>query len=127
MPDSKIDLKNAGPIRLMELETSTLFVPYGRPITEYLLGMAGNQNGSKALLNRIALDFSPAIHWKNSTSFKLRTTGFGELERDGLVESAAPAAEPADPAVADFLSFERPRVVSRDSNRSNIAQAMKPE
>jgi len=127
MPDSKLDLKNAGSIRLMELDTSTLFVPYGRPISEYLLGIIGNQNGTKALLNQTAIDFSPAIRWKDSTSSRLRTTGFGELEREGLVESAAPAAEPPDPAVADFLPFEWPGAVTLDSTQSSISPAIGPE
>src|SRR5215813_10828814 len=111
MTDSKLDLKNAGSIRLMELDTSTLFLPYGRPITEYLQGVVGNQNGTKALLKQGAIDFSPAIRWKECVSSHLRTTGFGELEREGLIESTASAAavaEPPDPAVADFLPFEGP-------------------
>src|SRR5262245_25571741 len=127
MPELKLDLKNPGSIRLMQLDSSTLFVPYGRPVTEYLRGTIGNQNGSKALLNRIAIDFSPAICWKNSTSLKLRTTGFGELEQEGLVESAAPPAEPPEPAVAEFLPFEPPGAVSRDSNQTRISPASGPE
>src|SRR2546426_6661308 len=97
MPESKINVKNPDSIRLMELDTSTLLHPYGRPITEYLLGVVGNQNGTKALLKQGAIDFSPAIRWKDSASSRLRTTGFGELEREGLIESTA-AAEPPDPA-----------------------------
>src|SRR6185369_11139729 len=121
MPDSKIDLKNAGSLRLMDLDTSTLFVPYGRPINEYLLGIIGNQNGTKALLNQAAMDFSPEVHWRNSTSSTLRTTGFGELEPERSVEAAAPAAERCDPAAADFLPFERPGAVSRDSSPTRIS------
>src|SRR5882724_615978 len=126
MTDSKLDLKNPGSIRLMELDTSTLFLPYGRPITEYLQGVVGNQNGSKTLLKQGAIDFSPAIRWKDCASSHLRTTGFGELEREGLIESAAPA-EPPDPAVADFLAFERPAVAHRESNPARISPSIAPE
>src|SRR5260370_17861472 len=87
MTDTKLELKEAGSIRLMELDTSTLFLPYGRPITEYLQGVVGNQNGSRVLLKQGAIDFSPAIRWKDCASSRLRTTGFGELEREGLIES----------------------------------------
>src|SRR6476660_2062439 len=124
MPDSKLDLKNLGTVRLMEIDTSTLFLPYGRPITDYLLGAAGNQNGTRALLKQGAIDFSPAILWSDFTASRLRTTGFGELEREGLIPSA-PA--PAEPAVADFLPFERPQVLSKDSNQPRISPAIAPK
>src|SRR5262249_49964585 len=128
MTETKLDLKNAGSIRLMELDTSSLFLPYGRPITEYLQGVVGSQNGTKALLKQGAIDFSPAIRWKDCASSRLRTTGFGELEREGLVESTAPdVAEPPDPAVADFLPFERPAIAFRESNPARISPAMAPE
>src|SRR5262245_56235391 len=126
MTDSKLDLKNAGSIRLMELDTSTLFLPYGRPITEYLQGVVGNQNGTRTLLKQAAIDFSPAIRWQECASSRLRTTGFGEMERGGLVESTT-AAEPPDPAVADFLPFERPAVAFRESNPARISPAIVPE
>src|SRR6266850_739486 len=137
MTDAKLDLKNAGSIRLMELDTSTLFLPYGRPITEYLKGVVGNQNGSKALLKQGPIDFSPAIRWKNCASSHLRTTGFGELERERPIESAAPAETP-DPAVAGFLPFERPGIAqitpslsagtgSRESNPASISPVIAPQ
>src|SRR5437879_1321252 len=125
MTDAKLDLKNPGSIRLMELDTSTLFLPYGRPITEYLQGVVGNQNGTKVLLKQGAIDFSPAIRWKDCAS-SLRTTGFGESEREGLIESttAAAAPEQPDPAVADFLPFERPAVAFRESSPARISPAI---
>src|SRR6266404_5850781 len=133
MTDAKLDLKNAGSIRLMELDTSTLFLPYGRPITEYLQGVVGNQNGSRVLLKQGAIDFSPAIRWKDCASSRLRTTGFGELEREGLIESsliestAAAVAEAPDPEAADFLPFERPAIASRESNPARISPAIAAE
>src|SRR5437867_10106642 len=125
MPDSKLDLKPPGSIRLMDLDTSTLFVPFGRPITEYLLGVVGNQNGTKLLLKQGAIDFAPAIRWKDSTAGRLSTTGFDQIEGEGLIESAA--AEPADPAVADFLPFEPPGAASRDLNQARISPAIAPD
>src|SRR3954447_23813577 len=102
MPDLKLDLKNPGSIRLMELDTSTLFLPFGRPIADYLRGTAGNRNGTQALLKQGAIDFSPVIRWSELTSSRLRTTGFGDLEREAMDE---PAAVDPDPGVADFLPF----------------------
>src|SRR5713101_6853114 len=99
MPDLKLDLKNPATIRLMELDTSTLFLPFGRPVADYLRGQAGNQNGTRAVLKQGAIDFSPLVRWSEFMSPRLRTTGFGELEQEGL---AAAAAEPADPGAADF-------------------------
>jgi hypothetical protein len=105
----------------------------------------GNQNGSRALLKQGAIDFSPAIRWKDCASSRLRTTGFGELEREGLIEStksestksestksessasAAAVAEPPDPEVADFLPFERPAIAFRESNPARISPAIAPE
>src|SRR5712671_4319197 len=97
MPDLKLDLKNPATTRLMELDTSTLFLPFGRPIADYLGGQAGSQNGTRAELKQGAIDFSPLVRW----------TGFGELEQEGLTPAAA-TAEPADPGVADFLALEPP-------------------
>src|SRR4051794_20769847 len=115
MPDLKLDLKNPGSIRLMELDTSTLFLPFGRPIADYLRGAAGNQNGTRVLLKQVALDFSPVIRWSEFTSLRLRTTGFGELEREALHQPAQ-----ADPGVADFLPFAQPSVSGGDSSQSRI-------
>src|SRR5947208_10277209 len=108
MTDAKLDLKNPGSIRLMELDTSTLFLPYGRPITEYLQGAVGNQTGTTVLLKQGAIDFSPAIRWKDCAS-SLRTTGFVDLDREGLIESTTAAAAPdqPDPAVAATRPLER--------------------
>src|SRR5256884_7813031 len=103
MPDLKLDLKNPGSIQLMELDTSTLFLPFGRPIADYLRGVAGNQNGTPALLKQGAIDFSPVIRWSELTSSRLRTTGVGELEREGFEQPAAAA----DPGGAGFLAFDQ--------------------
>src|SRR5215467_12457450 len=105
MPDLKLDYKNLGSIHLMPLDTSGLFLPFGRPIAEYLKGQVGNQNGSRILSRPGPIDFSPLIRWTESTAAGMRTTGFGELEREGLAETEAPAAAtaPPDPGVADFL------------------------
>ena len=59
MSDTKLKLKDLGTIHLMALDSTSLFLPFGRPISEYLRGEAGNQNGSRAFLNRGAIDFSP--------------------------------------------------------------------
>src|SRR5262245_256544 len=106
MPDSKLDLKNPGSIRLMALDTSSLFLPFGHPVTDYLRGAAGSQNGTKAPLQQGPIAFSPDIRWNESISTLLRTTGFGEQEREGLAERSTAAAETSEPAVADFLAFE---------------------
>src|SRR5262245_52114861 len=126
MPETKMNLKDLGPIHLMTLETSSLFLPFGSPATDYLKGAVGNQNGTRRLLKQHPIDFSPALRWSNSMASCLRTTGFGALEREGLVHSAGPA-EPADPGVADFLPFEWPDVVSLGSNEAKIAPAVEAE
>ncbi|HTM50391.1 MAG TPA: hypothetical protein VL285_16975 [Bryobacteraceae bacterium] len=118
-----MDLKNLGSVRLMEIDTSTLFLPFGRPVSDYLLGAAGPQNGQRTLLKPVPADFSPAVRWTNSTAACLRTTGFGELEREGL--SLPPAT--ADPAVADFLASERPPASSRAASQEKIAPAVEPQ
>src|SRR5258708_28207439 len=90
MTDTKLDLKNAGSIRLMELDTSTLFLPYGRPITEYLQGVGGNQNGSRARLRQGATTFPPPIRWKTSAPPPLPPTEFADLHRKGWTKSPPP-------------------------------------
>ncbi len=121
MPELKPDLKTPGAIRLMELDTSTLFLPFGRPIADYLRGQA--VNGTRAALKQNAIDFLPLVRWTKTTSSQLRTTGFGELEQEALI----PAAEPADPGVADFLAFEQPGVAARDASRVKTSPAIAPE
>src|SRR5579872_4125911 len=106
MPELKIDQKIQGQIRMMPLDTSSLFLPFGRPVTEYLLGEVGSQNGTRVLLRQAPLEFPPTIRWTASTARSLRTTGFGDVERDWFVESAI-VAEP-EPAVADFLPMGEP-------------------
>src|SRR6185295_299440 len=96
MSDTKLKLKDLGTIHLMALDTTSLFLPFGRPISDYLRGEAGTQNGSRVFLNRGAIDFSPVIRWEESIACLLQTTGFGELEREGLVESET-EPEPAAP------------------------------
>jgi hypothetical protein len=131
MPELKLDFKNLGAIRLMPLDTSSLFLPFGRPIADYVQGLAGNQNGTRALLKQGSIEFLARIRWTESTSRMLRTTGLGEMEREGIVESAAAsavvAAEPPDPSVADFLSFEFPRAAAKDSNQVKMSPAIAPE
>src|SRR5882724_13635658 len=125
MPELKPDLKTPGAIRLMDLDTSTLFLPFGRPIADYLRGAEGNQNGTRALLKQGSIDFSPAIRWSEFTSSGLGTTGFGELEREALEESAA--AVEADPGRADFLPFTQPGVSGGDSNQARRSPAIAPQ
>src|SRR4029077_19105293 len=103
MPELKLDFKNVGAIRLMPLDTTSMFLPFGRPIADYVRGVAGNQNGTPALLKQGSSQFSPQIRSTGSTAPKLRTTGFAEMETEGMAESAAGPAEPPDPAVADFF------------------------
>src|SRR5205807_3055055 len=98
MPELKLDLKTLGSIRLMPLETSALFLPFGRPVADYLRELAGNQNGTRELLKQDPVDFSTAVLWTKSISSLLRTTGFGDLEPEGLAQIAA---ERPVPAVAD--------------------------
>jgi hypothetical protein len=117
MPELKLDFKNLGPIRLMPLDTSGLFLPFGRPIADYLQGVVGNQNGARTLLRQGAIDFSPLIRWTESTAWTMRTTGFGELERSGIAEAPAPA----DPAVADFLPMPPIGPSARDVRPANIS------
>jgi hypothetical protein len=132
MPELKLDFKNLGAIRLMPLDTANLFLPFGRPIADYLRGLAGNQNGTRALLKQGYIDFLPQIRWTESTSRMLRTTGFGELEREGVVESAGVAAlasavaEPPDPAVADFLPFGFPEASAKESLQAKTSPALAP-
>ena len=126
MPDLKIDFKNLGTIRLLPLDTSSLLLPFGRPIADYLRGVTGAQNGTRALVRQGATDFSPLIRWTASTVLVMRTTGFGDLERAGVIESAAKPAGPADPGVADFLSSALPGVVARDASPAKAPSPMTP-
>src|SRR5260370_333688 len=121
MSELKPGLKTPGAIRLMELDTSTLFLPFGRPVADYLRGQA--VNGTRAALKQGAIDFVPLVRWTKTTSSQLRTTGFGELEQEALI----PAAEPADPGVADFLAFEQPGVAARDASRVKTSPPIAPE
>jgi hypothetical protein len=127
MPELKLDFKNLGAIRLMPLDTASLFLPFGRPIADYVRGLAGNQNGTRALLKQGSIEFLPRIQWTESTSRKLRTTGFGELEREGVVESAAVSTEPRDPGVADFLAFEFPKASAKEAVQAKLSPAMGPQ
>src|SRR6266487_3646673 len=116
MPELKIKLKDPGAIHLMALDTSSEFLPFGRPVSEYLRGTEGNQNGSRALLNQGPIPFSPAIRWNESIGALLRTTGFGGSEQEEIAEPVTAPAESPDPAVADFLPFEWPELASREEN-----------
>ena len=111
----------------MALDTSSLFLPFGLPLADYLRGAAANQNGARALLRPAAIDFTPAVRWNDSIAALLRTTGFGELERDGLTPSVRVAPpEPADPAVPGFLPFEKPDLAASD-DAAKISPAAPPE
>src|ERR1700722_8179238 len=126
MPDLKLDFKNLGAINLMPLDTPSLFLPFGRPIADYVRGLAENQNGTRELLKQGSIEFLPQIRWTESISRMLVATGFSEVEKEGIVESAAvsaklPAKSPAkspDPAVADFLPFDFPWAASKDSSQA---------
>src|SRR3954452_19284359 len=116
MPESKLKLKDPGTIHLMALDTSSLFLPFGLPLADYLRGTAANQNGSRALLRQNPIDFEPAIRWNESIAVLLRTTGFGELEREGLTApSKIITTAAAEPAVPGFLPFEKPEAADRDN------------
>jgi len=124
MSDTKLKLKDLGTIHLMALDGTSLFLPFGRPISEYLLGNAGTQNGSRVFLNRGAIDFPAVVRWEESIASLLQTTGFGELERAGLVEpEPAPAAEP-DPGMADFLRLEGPSLAIQEPNLATTSPAV---
>jgi hypothetical protein len=138
MPELKVDFKNLGAIRLMPLDTTSMFLPFGRPIADYVRGLVGTQNGARALLKQGSIEFVPRIGWTESTSRMLRTTGFGEQEREGIVESTVVSAvvseepparsvEPPDPGVADFLPFGFPGAVAKDSNQAKMSPAIAPE
>src|SRR5579872_6708373 len=127
MPELKLDFKTLGAIRLMPLDTSSLFLPFGRPVADYVRGLTGNQNGTRTLLKQGSIEFLPRIRWTESTSGMLRTTGFGELEREGILAPAAGPAVPADPAAADFLPFEVPGAVARDASQAKVTPAIAPE
>ena len=76
MPELKLDFKKLGGIRLMPLDTTSMFLPFGRPIADYVRGLAGNQNGTRALLKQGSIEFLPRIRWTESRARMLRTTGF---------------------------------------------------
>jgi hypothetical protein len=130
MPELKLDFKKLGAIRLMPLDTTDMFLPFGRPIADYVRGLAGNQNGTRALLKQGSIEFLPRIRWTESTARMLRTTGFTEVEREGSVESAVASAaelpEPADPGAADFLPFEFPWATAKGSGQAKISPAIAP-
>src|SRR5436305_884932 len=100
MPELKLDFKNLGAIRLMPLDSTSLFLPFGRPIADYVKGVAGNQNGTHALLKQSSIEFLPQIRWTESMSRTLRTTGFAEVKIEAIVETAAAPTQAPDPAVA---------------------------
>src|SRR5260370_39784635 len=126
MPELKLAFKPLGAIRLMPLDTSGLFLPFGRPVADYVRGL-GHQNGTRALVKQGSIEFLPRIRWTESTSGMLRATGFAELEREGILESASAPAESADPAAADFLPFQFPGAAARDSRQAKMAPAIAPE
>ena len=127
MPELKLDFKTLGAIRLMPLETSSLFLPFGQPVADYVRGLAGNQNGTRALVKQGSIEFLPRIRWTESTSGMLRTTGFGELEREGNACPTAGPAVSADPGTADFLPFGFPDAAAKDANQAKMAPAIAPE
>ena len=130
MPDLKLDFKNLGAIHLMPLDTPSLFLPFGRPIADYLQGLAENQNGTRELLKQGSIEFLPQIRWTESISRMLVATGFSEVEKEGIVESAAVpaklAAKSPDPAVAGFLPFDFPWAASKDSSQAKMSPAIVP-
>lgn len=127
MPETKIKIKDTGTIHLMALDTSSEFLPFGSPIADYLRGVAGNQNGSRALLKQVAVDFSPAVRWTASIASMLRTTGFSELERDGTAAPTQAPAREAEPGIADFLPLREPGLASREPDAVKISPAVEPQ
>src|SRR5260370_39980159 len=113
----------------MPLDPTNMFLPFGRPIADYVRGVAGNQNGTRALLKQDSIEFLPRIEWTASIARLLRTTGFSEVEveREGIAEAAAGPAEPPDPLVADFLPFEFPWAAAKDSGQAKMSPAIAPE
>ena len=124
MPESRLDLNKLGAIRLMPLDTTSMFLPFGCPIADYVRGVAGNQNGTRALLRQGSIEFLPRVRWTESTARMLRTTGFADLATEEPLESAAKSAAPPDPVVADFLPFEFPQAVAKDSNQAKMSPAI---
>src|SRR5260370_7470420 len=117
MPDLKLDQKSRGSIRLMALDTSTLFLPVGSPVADYLQGLVGNQNGTRALLKPSPIDFAPKIRWTQSTASVLCTTGFCEPVQKVAPPPAQtvphpskpPPNQPSSPPVPRFPPLSHPR------------------
>ncbi|MGH9660223.1 MAG: hypothetical protein ACRD96_16860, partial [Bryobacteraceae bacterium] len=94
MPETKIDFKKLGTINLLPIETSGLFLAFGRPVSDYLRGAAGNENGTRRWVKPSAVEFPTEVVWSELAAFAL------ELE-----DSAAPVDEPAaTPSLASLLS-----------------------
>ncbi|MEO7651802.1 MAG: hypothetical protein ABIZ80_15160, partial [Bryobacteraceae bacterium] len=95
MPELKTSLKNLGPIRLLALDTSTLFLPFGRPVADYLRGGSAVTGGLEKLLRPGVLEFALEVRWSGSLAAWLRTTGV----------EGRPAEDP-DFQMAGFLSMQ---------------------
>ncbi|MGH9659421.1 MAG: hypothetical protein ACRD96_12815, partial [Bryobacteraceae bacterium] len=75
--------------------TSGLFLAFGRPVSDYLRGAAGNENGTRRWVKPSAIEFPTEVVWSELAAFTL------ELEDS----AAPPVAEPAGtPSMASFLS-----------------------
>lgn len=85
----KIDFKKLGPIRLMPLDTAALFMPFGRPVADYLRAGAGKGSG---LTRHPALEFESSVAWQESLDALVRATALAEEEPP--VQPAAPEPEP---------------------------------
>ncbi len=97
-PDA--DFTKTGAIRLLPLDTTSFFLPFGRPVIDYIRGAAGRDNGLGRLAAREAFDFPFEIGWRQSTVERLVPDG---LEPEQEQKQAAAAVE-VEPEAAGFLS-----------------------
>ena len=95
-----VDFTKVGGIRLLPLDTASFFLPFGRPVNDYLRGTAGRDNGLRRLAEQEALDFPFEISWRMSTADRLVLDGV-DPEREAR-QSLAPDAG-LEPAAAGFV------------------------
>lgn len=105
MPELKIDFKNLGPIRLLPIDTASLFLPFGRPVADYVSGVVGAENGLRKMSRQGAMDFPITVSW-SSIEGSLSTTGFDEESAAAAdeVETIEAGGEIAPP-VAGFMEW----------------------
>ncbi len=100
MTKLEVDFKKAGPIRLLPLDTSSLFLPFGRPVGDYIRGVAGRENGLWKLTRQEPLEFPVEILWRRMTVSGLTVSSLDQGEDE---KKLAEESREIEPTTAGFL------------------------